>query len=158
MVAGGMIPIPPISGIYWGPLILAAAYGVLTALAFAIWPLARAREVPATSLFRDLVAPARRFPRPPYIAATAAALAALAWLAIALAEERLFALYFVGGAACVFIVLFGAARSIMALAARAPRVRSPELRLALPGHRPCAPTPAIVFRRPRACTLPSRCR
>ena len=146
MVAGGMIPIPADLGIYWGPLILAAAYGVLTALAFAIWPLARAREVPAASLFRDLVAPARRFPRPPYIAATAAALAALAGLAIALAEERLFALYFVGGAAGVFIVLFGAARSIMALAARAPRVRSPELRLALANiHRPGAPTPAIVL-------------
>lgn len=146
IVAGSAIPVPADLGLYWGPLVLAAAYGVLTALAFAIWPLARAREVPATSLFRDLVAPVRRFPRPPYIAATAAALAALAGLAIALAEERLFALYFVGGAAGVFFVLFGAARGIMALAARAPRVRSPELRLALANiHRPGAPTPAIVL-------------
>jgi putative ABC transport system permease protein len=146
IVAGGMIPIPADLGLYWGPLTLAAAYGVLTALAFAIWPLARAREVPATSLFRDLVAPVRRFPRAPYVAATALALLTLAGLAIALAEERFFALYFVGGAAGVFIVLFGAARGIMALAARAPRVRSPGLRLALANiHRPGAPTPAIVL-------------
>ncbi|PKQ04063.1 MAG: glycosyl transferase family 1, partial [Alphaproteobacteria bacterium HGW-Alphaproteobacteria-11] len=140
------IPIPADLGIYWGPLILAAAYGVLTALAFAIWPLARAREIPATSLFRDLVAPTRRFPRAPYVVATVAALGALAGLAIALAEARLFALYFVGGAAGVFILLFAAAQGVMALAARAPRVRSPELRLALANiHRPGAPTSAIVL-------------
>lgn len=145
-VAGDMIPIPAELGLYGGPLLLAAAYGGLTALAFAIWPLARAREVPATSLFRDLVAPLRRFPRPVYVAATAAALALLAGLAIALAEERLFALWFVMGASGVFIVLWAAAQGIMALAARAPRVRSPELRLALANiHRPGAPTSAVVL-------------
>lgn len=146
VVAGDMIPIPAELGLYGGPLMLAAAYGLLTALAFAIWPLARAREVPATSLFRDLIAPLRRFPRPFYVVATAAALAVLAGLAIALAEERLFALWFVMGASGVFIVLFAAAQGIMALAARAPRVRSPELRLALANiHRPGAPTPAVVL-------------
>ena len=145
-VAGDMIPVPAELGLYGGPLMLAAAYGVLTALAFAIWPLARAREVPATSLFRDLIAPVRRFPRPVYIAATGAALAVLAGLAVALAEERLFALWFVMGASGVFIVLWAAARGIMALAARAPRLRSPELRLALANiHRPGAPTPAVVL-------------
>ena len=145
-VAGDMIPIPAEMGLYWGPLLLAAAYGVLTALAFAIWPLARAREVPATSLFRDLIAPVRRFPRPVYVAATAGALFVLAALAVALAEERLFALWFVAGAAGVFVVLWAAARGIMALAARSPRVRSPELRLALANiHRPGAPTPAVVL-------------
>ncbi|MEQ9197044.1 MAG: FtsX-like permease family protein [Parvibaculum sp.] len=146
LVAGDMIPIPAEMGVYGGPLVLAAAYGVLTALAFAIWPLARAREVPATSLFRDLVAPVRRLPRPVYVAATGGALFVLAGLAVALAEERLFALWFVAGAAGVFVVLWGAARGIMALAARAPRVRSPELRLALANiHRPGAPTPAVVL-------------
>lgn len=145
-VAGDTIPVPAELGIYSGPLLLAAAYGVLTALAFAIWPLARAREIPATSLFRDLIAPVRRFPRAGYMAATAATLALLAGLAIALAEERLFAVWFVMGAAGVFILLSIAARGIMALAAWAPRLRSPELRLALANiHRPGAPTPAVVL-------------
>lgn len=145
-VAGDMIPIPAEMGVYWGPLLLAAAYGVLTALAFAIWPLARAREVPATGLFRDIIAPVRRFPRPVYVAATAGALFVLAGLAVALAEERLFALWFVAGAACVFAVLRVAAEGIMDLAAKAPRFRSPELRLALANiHRPGAPTPAVVL-------------
>ena len=145
-VAGDMIPIPAEMGIYWGPLLLAAAYGFLTALAFAIWPLARAREVPATGLFRDIVAPVRRLPRPAYIVATAGALLLLAGLAVALAEDRFFALWFVAAAAGVFVVLRAAAEGIMALAARAPRFRSPELRLALANvHRPGAPTPAVVL-------------
>lgn len=50
------------------------------------------------------------------------------------------------GAGGVFILLWAAARGIMALAARAPRMRSPELRLALANiHRPGAPTPAVVL-------------
>lgn len=145
-VAGDMIPIPAEMGVYGGPLLLAAAYGFLTALAFAIWPLARAREVPATGLFRDIIAPVRRLPRPVYVAATAGALFVLAALAVALAEERVFALWFVAGAACIFAVLRVAAEWIMDLAARAPRFRSPELRLALANiHRPGAPTPAVVL-------------
>lgn len=145
-VAGGMIPIPTEPGLYAGPLVVAAAYGVLTALAFAIWPLARARDVPAAGLFRDIVAPVRRWPRPAYIAAAAGALFVLAALAVALSDEHVFALWFVGAAAGVFVLLWAASRGIMALAARAPRLRSPELRLALANiHRPGAPTSAVVL-------------
>jgi putative ABC transport system permease protein len=145
-VAGDMIPIPAEMGIYGAPLLLAAAYGFLTALAFAIWPLARAREVPAAGLFRDIIAPVRRFPRPVYVVATGGALFMLAALAVALAEERMFALWFVAAAVAIFAVLRAVAEGIMDLAARAPRLRSPELRLALANiHRPGAPTSAIVL-------------
>ncbi|HEY4344935.1 MAG TPA: FtsX-like permease family protein [Parvibaculum sp.] len=144
-VAGDLIPVPAALGLYWGPLILAAAYGALTALAFAIWPLARAREVPPTGLFRDLVAPERRFPKPVYIAATVASLLALCGLAIATAEQPFFALWFVVGSAAVFLVLRLAASGVMALSARA-KGRSPEMRLALANlHRPGAPTPAVML-------------
>ncbi|MCE9648344.1 MAG: FtsX-like permease family protein [Parvibaculum sp.] len=144
-VAGDLIPVPAALGLYWGPLILAAAYGVLTALAFAIWPLARAREVPPTSLFRDLVAPERRFPKPVYVAATVASLGALGVLAVATAEQPFFALWFVAGASAVFLVLRLAANGVMALAARL-KAGSPEMRLALANlHRPGAPTPAVML-------------
>jgi putative ABC transport system permease protein len=63
------------TGLYPGPLLLAAAFGVLTATAFSLWPLARAREIPPAALFRDLVAPERRWPRFSYIALTALAIA-----------------------------------------------------------------------------------
>jgi putative ABC transport system permease protein len=144
-VAGDLIPVPAALGLYGGPLILAAAYGVLTALAFAIWPLARAREVPPTSLFRDLVAPERRYPKPVYIAATVLSLVLLGALAVATAERPAFALWFVAGAAAVFLVLRLAANAVMALAARL-KARSPEMRLALANlHRPGAPTSAVML-------------
>ncbi len=41
------LPIPPRMGVYPVPLALAAVYGLLTALAFALWPLGRAMEIPA---------------------------------------------------------------------------------------------------------------
>ena len=37
-------------------LALAFVYGLLTALAFALWPLGRAHDVPVSALFREAVA------------------------------------------------------------------------------------------------------
>src|SRR5262245_9709274 len=53
--------IEPQVAIYPAPLALAAAFGLLTALGFSLWPLARARQVRAASLFRDILqrAPSR---------------------------------------------------------------------------------------------------
>ncbi|WP_347311415.1 ABC transporter permease [Defluviimonas sp. SAOS-178_SWC] len=63
IVAGPLIarslPIPVEIGVSWKPLAEAAIYGVLTAALFALWPLARTREVKAAALFRDL-GPGRR--------------------------------------------------------------------------------------------------
>ncbi|MBX6321546.1 MAG: ABC transporter permease, partial [Rhodospirillaceae bacterium] len=49
-------------GLYAQPLLLAAGFGLLVALAFSLPPLARARDVPAASLFRDILDRARRRP------------------------------------------------------------------------------------------------
>jgi putative ABC transport system permease protein len=46
-------------------------YGFLTALAFALWPLGRAHDVPVSALYRDAVAPERRIPRSAYVVLTA---------------------------------------------------------------------------------------
>ena len=54
-----------------GELALALLYGLLTALAFALWPLGRAHDVPVGALFRDMVAPQPSWPRAIYIALTA---------------------------------------------------------------------------------------
>ena len=61
------------------PLLRAALAGLLTTLVFAVWPLAIAREVSPARLFRALVAPARRWPRPPYLAVLALAVAGAGW-------------------------------------------------------------------------------
>lgn len=146
IIAGDLIPIPVELGLYAAPLLLALGYGLLTALAFAIWPLARARDIPAASLFRDIVAPERRWPRPGYIAATLGLLLLLAAMAISFTDDHLFSLWFVLGALSVFCVLMFAARGIAWLAAHAPHTNSPDLRLALANiHRPGAPTQAVVL-------------
>ena len=64
--SSGVLPVPPVVGIYPGPLALAAAYGLLTALAFSLWPLGRAARIPGAALFRDWV-PAGAHPTRPLL-------------------------------------------------------------------------------------------
>lgn len=142
----GAFPFAARIGIYPGPLMLAAAFGVLTALSFALWPLARAREVSAAGLFRHIVAPARRLPRPRYLAATALAALVLAALAVVTAADRPIALWFVASAVVVFVVFALSGRLLKRLAAAVPKPRHPGLRLALANiHRPGAPTASVVL-------------
>ncbi len=129
-------------------LAMAAVFGFLTAFAFSLWPLARARWVPGANLFRDTVAP---FPTPPWRAErrtlTAIILAgtALAGLAVASAADPWLGLYFVLGAAGTLAVFQLAGQAMVSLARRMPRPRHTGLRLALANlHRPGAPTGSVV--------------
>ena len=143
---GAIIPIPIEPALQPLELAFALVYGLLTALAFALWPLGRAHDVPTAALFRDEVAPQRRLPRSRYIVATALAVAVLAALAVLLAYDRRVAFIFVGAAAIVFVALRMIAALIMALARRIPRPRSTLLRLALTNiFRPGALTPSVVL-------------
>jgi putative ABC transport system permease protein len=133
-------------GVFAAPLALATLYGLLVAFAFALWPIARAREVPAAALFRSLVAPTAVRPRADVLVATGLALAALAGLAIATSLDRRLGAGFVAGAAATF-VLFRIAAALIGRAARsAPTPRSPMLRLALANlHRPGGNLAGIVL-------------
>ena len=136
------LPIPAAAGFYWQPALLAAAFGWLTALVFALWPLATAREVPAAGLFRDVVQPARRWPRPVHLAIAAGALAALAVFG---AGQPLLSRWFVLGAVAALLAFRVLAWSIVRLVRAAGRARDPTLRLALANvGRPGAPTGAVV--------------
>jgi putative ABC transport system permease protein len=133
-------------GVYPLPLLMATGFGLLTALAFTLWPLARAREVPPAALFRDLVAPVRRWPRTEYVIYTAAAVLALAALAIVTSVDRKLGAGFCAAAVVTFVIFRGAAWLIAWLARRLGHVRNPALRLALANmHRPGSPTPGIVL-------------
>ena len=57
---GAMIPLPIAPALHPLELVLALLYGLLTALAFAVWPLGRAQDVPVSALFRDAVSLERR--------------------------------------------------------------------------------------------------
>ena len=142
---GDGLPVPAALGFYPRPLALAAVFGLLTALAFALWPLARAREVSAASLFRDLVAGERRHPRAPYVAVVGAIGLALAGLAVVSVGNKPLALWFVGGSIVALVVLRAAAEGLTRLARAARTVRRPRLRLALANlHRPGAATAGMV--------------
>lgn len=139
------LPIPARAQVQFPPLVLATAYGLLTALVFAVWPLARARDIPAASLFRDIVAPSGRWPRPFYVVVTIIAAFALAALAVFSGGQAFIAQWFVLGAAGALILFRLAATAIIALVRRIPRMRGATLRLALSNiARPDAPTAGVV--------------
>ena len=143
---GAVIPLPIIPSIQPTSLLLAFVYGLLTAVAFALWPLGRAHDIPVGALFRDNVAPQPTLPRKIYIVATVVAAAALTALAVGLAYDRKVAIIYVGCAAGVFLLLRLVAVGLMALARRAPRAKSTELRMAVANiHRRGALTPTIVL-------------
>jgi putative ABC transport system permease protein len=142
----GVLPVPEEIVFYPGALAMAALFGLLITFAFSVLPLGHAREVPATALFREQSFDQARFPSWPYVLAAAAALAALAFLAIATAEERFIASVFLAAVAGAFILLRLVALLISALARRSPRVNSPALRLAIGNiHRPGALTSSVVL-------------
>ena len=99
---GKIIPLPFAAALYPGRLGLAAAYGLLTAATFALWPLGRAHDVPVSALFRDEVTPQRRLPRRRYIVAVSVAGIALAALAVFAAYDRKIAIVFLAAAVVVF--------------------------------------------------------
>ena len=143
-VFGDLLPARLEAGLYPGALGLAAAFGILTALTFALLPLARARRMPAQALFRNRVGEGR-------LAWTDIALAGLAalalgGLAVLLSDDRMLALSYLGGAVVVFGLLRLLAWGIMAIARRLPRPRGVAARMALASiHRPNALTPTIVL-------------
>ena len=146
LVLAQLLPVPIQIGVYPSALLIAAIFGLLTTLTFAIWPLASAHEVPAGALFRDVIQSNRGWPRWPYIAMTVISALLLAGLAIATADNKKFAVWFVLGALATMALFRFAAWLAMFVAKRLGRPRQPGLRLALTNlYRPAAPTANIVL-------------
>ena len=141
-----VIPVPAEGGVYPGALALAALFGVMVTLAFALLPLGRTRDVPATALFRELGFEGRGLPRLGYVATAIGIAVALALLAIWFSGDRYIAAIFVGATIFAFLVLRGVGELVQWVARKSPRVRSTALRLALGNiHRPGALTPSVVL-------------
>jgi putative ABC transport system permease protein len=147
----GVLPVTARIGLYPEPLAIAAAFGVLVTLAFSLWPLGRARDVPPAQLFRNAVDPSGRLPRLRYLLGIALAGGALAGLAVLVVPDRRVAAWFAVGAVLTLIA-FRLAAALVMLAARAairrgpPWLRRGGIRLALANlHRPGAPTGSVVL-------------
>jgi putative ABC transport system permease protein len=118
-VIADALPIPALFKLHPGPLAEAALYGVLTALVFTLWPLARAEEVRAATLFRDALGGARLVPAPRYVIATALLLAALVGAAAWFSGSAFLTLWTAGGILGALVLLVAASVAIRAAARRA---------------------------------------
>ncbi|RTL74330.1 MAG: FtsX-like permease family protein [Bradyrhizobiaceae bacterium] len=143
---GHLLPLPLEASIYPATLALALGYGILAALAFALWPLGRVRDIPAAVLFRAEVSDEMPRMSPRQLVTPAAAIALLAAAAVLLAYDRKIAAIFVGVSLVVFLLLRVVAWLTMAIARRVPRPDNTMLRLALTNiYRPGALTPSVVL-------------
>ncbi|MCE8532943.1 FtsX-like permease family protein [Ruegeria pomeroyi] len=127
------LPVPAVFAIYPRPLAEAAIYGLLTALVFTLWPLARTEEVRAATLLRDALSRAPLLPRFRYVLATGAGLVLLCGLAAWFSGAVTLTLWTLGGIAGALLLLAVAAGAVRALSrAAAPLARGrPALRWAL---------------------------
>jgi putative ABC transport system permease protein len=141
--------VPPEIAVHPTPLLLAAAFGLLTAVGFSLWPLFRARNIRSARLFRHLVDQSRHRPRPMEVAAIAAVAVGLAGLVIASAGDRWLAAGFVAGAIVAMLAFRAAGQGIVTAARRLSqggRGLPTGPRLALANLcRPGAPTGSIVL-------------
>lgn len=143
---GQLLPLPVVAALHPGELALSLVYGLLTALAFGLWPLAQVRDVPVATLFREAATADSHRPRVKHIALIAAVVAVLLAVVIGLAYDKRVALAVIGATLAIFVLLRGVAAGLMAIARRLPRSRITMLRLAVANiHRPGALTPSVVL-------------
>ncbi|MEO1795744.1 MAG: FtsX-like permease family protein [Pseudomonadota bacterium] len=129
------LPVPAVFSIYPGPLVEAAIYGLLAALIFTLWPLARAEEIRPAALFRDALTSGSILPGGRYLIATLILAGGLVGAAAFFSETVWLTLWTAGGILGALLVLalssilirFAAKRLA---ATRAARGRT-SLRLAL---------------------------
>jgi putative ABC transport system permease protein len=145
-VFGTLLPLPVVPALHPDELALSFVYGLLTALAFGLWPLGRVHDVPVAALFREAVTSEWHRPRWRYLVLMAAVIALLIAVAVGLAYDKRVAAIFVASSIVVFGLLRGIAAGLMALARRLPRTRITMLRLAIANiYRPGALTPSVVM-------------
>jgi putative ABC transport system permease protein len=145
-VFGKLLPLPVVPALHPDELVLSLVYGLLTALAFGLWPLGRVHDVPVAALFREAISSEWHRPRWRYLALMVVVIALLIAVVIGLAYDKRVAAVFVASSIVVFALLRGIAAGLMALARRLPRTRFTMLRLAIANiYRPGALTPSVVM-------------
>jgi putative ABC transport system permease protein len=116
-LASGPLPLAPAVGQLVAPSLMAMAFGVATAMTFALPALGRALTVSPAALFRGIDAAALRTPRLAWLACGASALVLVGMLVAAMPDWR-FAIAFVAVAALLLLLLEAVMRGLRALAHR----------------------------------------
>ncbi|MBC6408732.1 MAG: FtsX-like permease family protein [Rhodobacteraceae bacterium] len=113
---GALLPVPAVFAFYPAALGEAALYGVLCAMIFTLWPLARAENVHPAALFRNTTGEVRQLPAPRYLLALALLIALLIGAVAAFSQARVLTLWTLAGIAAALGVLTLAALAVRALA------------------------------------------
>lgn len=126
------LPIPAAFAIYPMPLIEAGVYGLLAALIFTLWPLAKTDEIKAATLFRDAFAGTKTLPAGKYLWGIAVLVAMLLGAAVWFSGTVFLTLWTAGGIIGALLILVLAALLIrwVARKLRKPTRGRPALRLA----------------------------
>ncbi len=140
------LPVKPDGGVYPDVLAFSALYGLMITIAFTVWPLGKARDLPAVHLFRAIVANGGKRPRLIYLATIAGAIMTVALLAVGLSDNRMLAAGFLAGTVGTLALLRLTSWLIERGAAKAPRSKNALVRLAITNlYRPGAATGAVVI-------------
>ena len=141
----GLLPVQIRTGFYPVPLLIAAGCGLLTALTFAVWPLAKARDVSPAGMFRALLTPPRRWPSVATVVLLLACMAGLALLAVLGVNDKLLALAFIAIALAAALLLTGFAKLALLATKSIGRHGGARWRMALANlHRPGAHATSVV--------------
>ena len=149
-VGGDALPLLAEAGLYPAPLLVTAGFGILSAGLFTLWPLARARRIPAAVLFRGLDLPRQRQRDRAALVALVLIGATLAALTVLAAGNRPLAAWFVAAALVTMAVFrllaWGLAKGAAALSSRHRALVGPTWRLALANlHRPGSAVVGMVM-------------
>lgn len=125
------LPLPAHIGLYPHPLLLAAVFGLLTGLVFALPPLRRAASISGAALFRLAGLPTRAEFSWRALTVQALAVLALIVLAVASAPRPILALGFCASALLTLLLLRGIAAALMLLLPHLPAPRDAALALGL---------------------------
>jgi putative ABC transport system permease protein len=140
-----ILPVPIAAGLDLAALGIALAFGYLVTLAFALWPLAIARTVAPTALFRMAAVAGQPAPEPRFVAVIGLCLALLGILALVVLDNRNLTAWYLSGLAASFLLLTWLAALLMWAAARWVRPKGAVLRYAVANlYRPGAATGSIL--------------
>lgn len=141
-----VLPLPIAAQVEIVPLAFAGILGLLVTFAFALWPLAHTKRVPASALFRHRILAIHGWPGWLELTGIALALAAIGVLVFLSFEQQRITLYFLGGLVASFVVLLGLARLIILIARRLPRRSSAIWRYAISNiHRPGSAAGSVIL-------------
>ncbi len=142
----GVLPVPIAPAIEFLPLLQAGSFGLLVTIAFSLWPLAQAKNTPASELFRGSIGQKFKLPQAGFLLAIALAIALIITLAMFAFPNPYITGWYIVGITASFIVLTALSHLIMWVAKRFLHPRRAVSRLAIANlYRPGAPTPSIVL-------------